>query len=319
MIFLSHNHADKPVVEPVAIRLAEIFGQDRVFYDSWSMRPGDGVIDKMNDGLTAPKFFFYFISARSLQSNMVKLEWQTALYKATKGECRIVPVLVDGMPPPPLLLQNVYINMHAHGVEAAILQIVNLIQGNSTFTPEHIGFSNLTYTVLGDPKVALEIEITASHLMEPNPFFAVRTTNNEEDVAVELCGGQPQVGGFTKGVTDSEGIVSNFIAFAPLGGAITPQSPMRVKLRALKEKPVSFLGLMHRVTSDQYKTIPMRNTLVVLPLRNIIQAAAVASGAMPKEKFWQAISSGDINIEFVRGANSTPSYEFMLTNHGNPH
>lgn len=37
-IFLSHNHADKPIVEPVAVRLAGIFGVDQVFYDSWSSR-----------------------------------------------------------------------------------------------------------------------------------------------------------------------------------------------------------------------------------------------------------------------------------------
>jgi len=51
MIFLSHNHKDKEVVEQIAIRLKDIFGQDHVFYDSWSMQPGDGIIDKMNEAL----------------------------------------------------------------------------------------------------------------------------------------------------------------------------------------------------------------------------------------------------------------------------
>ena len=141
LIFLSHNHADKPVVEPVAIRLRDIFGQDQVFYDSWAIQPGDGIIDKMNEGLTSPKFLFFFVSEKSLQSDMVKLEWQNALYKATKGQCKIIPVRVDGSAMPPVLLQNVYIDMFAHGVEAAIVQIVNVIQGNNTFTPQHLGFS----------------------------------------------------------------------------------------------------------------------------------------------------------------------------------
>lgn len=140
MIFLSHNHADKPVIEPVALRLREIFGQDKVFYDSWSIQPGDGIIDKMNEGLSSPKFVFFFVSEKSLQSNMVKLEWQNALYKATKGECKIIPVRVDGSTMPPVLLQNVYIDMFANGIEAAIVQIVNVIQGNNTFTPQHMGF-----------------------------------------------------------------------------------------------------------------------------------------------------------------------------------
>ncbi|MCD5561543.1 toll/interleukin-1 receptor domain-containing protein [Lactobacillus delbrueckii subsp. lactis] len=52
MIFLSHNKLDKAVVEPIAIRLSNLYGQDNVFYDSWSIQPGDGIIDKMNEGLS---------------------------------------------------------------------------------------------------------------------------------------------------------------------------------------------------------------------------------------------------------------------------
>ncbi|NMB49512.1 MAG: TIR domain-containing protein [Bacteroidales bacterium] len=68
MIFHSHNFKD-----------GDIFGQENVFYDSWSIQPGDGIIDKMNDGLTQCKLFFFFVSNNSLNSEMVKLEWQNAL------------------------------------------------------------------------------------------------------------------------------------------------------------------------------------------------------------------------------------------------
>jgi hypothetical protein len=68
MIFLSHNFKDR-----------DIFGQENVFYDSWSIQPGDGIIDKMNDGLTQCKLFFFFVSNNSLNSEMVKLEWLNAL------------------------------------------------------------------------------------------------------------------------------------------------------------------------------------------------------------------------------------------------
>ena len=50
MIFLSHTHDDKPVVEPVALQLRKIFCEKKVFYDPWSIQPGDGFIEKMNDG-----------------------------------------------------------------------------------------------------------------------------------------------------------------------------------------------------------------------------------------------------------------------------
>jgi len=68
---------DKPLIEPVAIRLGAIFGQNQVFYDSWSIKPGDGIIDQMNKGLEAPEFVFFFVSANSLNSGMVKLDGKT--------------------------------------------------------------------------------------------------------------------------------------------------------------------------------------------------------------------------------------------------
>lgn len=106
VIFISHTNTDKPVVEPAALKLREIFGEESVFYDSWSIQPGEDIIEKMNDGLTDPKFVFFFVSEESLKSKMVSLEWQNALLKATKGQCKIIPVRVDGSPMPALLSQN---------------------------------------------------------------------------------------------------------------------------------------------------------------------------------------------------------------------
>lgn len=145
-IFLSHNYKDKPLVEAVAIKLAGIFGQDDVFYDSWSIRPGDGIIERMNEGLSAPEFVFFFVSANSLSSGMVKLEWQNALYAASKGKTRIVPVRIDNSELPAVLKQTLFIDMHMIGLQAAIAQIVSVTQGNASFTPQHQGFSNLSYT-----------------------------------------------------------------------------------------------------------------------------------------------------------------------------
>lgn len=259
MIFLSHNHADKPVIEPVALRLREIFGQHKVFYDSWSIQPGDGIIDKMNEGLSSPKFVFFFVSEKSLLSNMVKLEWQNALYKATKGECKIIPVRVDGSTMPPVLLQNVYIDMFANGIEAAIVQIVNLIQGNSTFTPQHLGFSNLTYRFSGDASIAIEIVISASHLMEPNPSFLILLNNDEGEIGIDLNGGHPHRGGFNKGLTMQNGEVMNGIAIAPLGGAITPKIPIKITLTPNAGKIVVLRGIFHQASYDEWRAIPYKN------------------------------------------------------------
>lgn len=49
MIFLSHNWKDKDVIEPIAVRLKEVYGEENIFYDSWSIKPGENIIGKMNE------------------------------------------------------------------------------------------------------------------------------------------------------------------------------------------------------------------------------------------------------------------------------
>lgn len=148
--FLSHKHEDKPVVEPIALKLRAIFGEGAVFYDAWSIQPGDGIIERMNAGLEAPEFVFFFVSKRSLGSGLVSVEWQNALYKASKGETRLIPVRIDEVVMPPVLRQNLYVDIYSVGIEAGIVQIVNVVQGNSSFTPQHEGFSNLTWSAVSE-------------------------------------------------------------------------------------------------------------------------------------------------------------------------
>jgi hypothetical protein len=94
---------------------------------------------------------------------MVKLEWQNAVHAATKGKTRLVPVRVDGTAMPPILAQMLYVDMYANGLEAAIAQIVSVAQGNASFTPQHQGFSNLTYTATADANGTIDIVVRASH------------------------------------------------------------------------------------------------------------------------------------------------------------
>lgn len=258
-IFLSHNHADKPVVEPVALRLAEIFGEDAVFYDSWSIRPGDGIIDQMNKGLEAPEFVFFFVTEKSLASPMVKLEWQNALHSATRGKTRMIPVRVDGSAMPALLTQTLYIDMFASGLEAAIAQIVSVTQGSSSFTPQHNGFSNLTYSTVEDAGGSMDLTIKASHLMEPNGSFMIATGNAEGEMSCVMANGHAHFGGFNKNVfTGEDGSTLNGFLFRMMGGAITPAHPLRIKVNKHKEAPLSVIAVFHEAGENQWIPIPYK-------------------------------------------------------------
>jgi TIR domain len=256
-IFLSHNHNDKPLVEPVAIRLAAIFGQDQVFYDSWSITPGDGIIDQMNKGLEAPEFVFFFVSGNSLNSGMVKLEWQNALYAASKGKTRIIPVRVDGTAMPPILRQTLFIDMHTIGLEAAIAQIVSVTQGNASFTPQHQGFSNLTYEVVTGTDGSLEIVVRASHLMEPNPRFMLLVGNTQDEIEW-TAGVGTFMGGFNSDVRLDNGTTHNGVVMSPISGSLTPAFPWRMQLKKRGTKPIVFRDVLHQVSESDWRAIPRK-------------------------------------------------------------
>ena len=110
MIFLSHNCNDKIIVRQIAEILSNAFGTENVFYDEWSIQPGDSIIGKMSEGLEKCKFFFFFISKHSINSKMVSLEWQTALRNINKG-IRFIPVILDNDVEIPLIIYVIlYIN-----------------------------------------------------------------------------------------------------------------------------------------------------------------------------------------------------------------
>ena len=60
MIFISYTGIDETIVEPIAQKIETVFGKENIFFDKWSIQPGDGIIEKMNEGLEKCKFFFFF-------------------------------------------------------------------------------------------------------------------------------------------------------------------------------------------------------------------------------------------------------------------
>lgn len=257
-IFLSHNYKDKAVVEPVAIKLANIFGQDKIFYDSWTITPGDGIIDTMSKGLESPEFVFVFISENSLSSEMVKLEWQNALFSATRGKTKIIPIRLDQSDMPAILKQTLYIDMYTYGIEAATSQIINVIQGNSSFTPQHLGFSNLVFSQKKLPDQAIEIVIKTTHFMEPHPVFGLILDNTENEFIFET-----KENIFSKGFSlngfsfteNSQTITKNAITMSLMRN-LTPKNPVRIKLIPKDSSEIKFYTVVHQKGENEWKEIP---------------------------------------------------------------
>jgi hypothetical protein len=74
----------------------------------------------MNKGLGDCELFLFSVSKNSLQSEMVKLEWQNAVIKATQGKTKIILVKIDDCMMPLILMQSLYINLFVKGLEVAL-------------------------------------------------------------------------------------------------------------------------------------------------------------------------------------------------------
>jgi hypothetical protein len=252
MIFLSHNFKDKPVVEQFAIPLRAAFGQDHVFYDSWSIQPGEGIIDRMNSGLTEASLFFFFVSQSSLASDMVKLEWQNALMKAAKGRLRFIPIRMDASPMPAILTQTVYLDLFSNGLAVTQRQVMDLAKGNNVFEQQFKGFSNVvgTYRTSGQ---TLEVTLKAAHFLEPVCEFLFITKANQDDYQYEVL--NETMFGWGFGVDQDFGDQKvNFIKLSK-HSALVPGFPFRVKLTPNPGRQVTFDGVYHRKSEDSWEQV----------------------------------------------------------------
>ena len=255
MIFISHTHVDKVIVEPIAIKLGEIFGNDKVFYDSWSIQPGDGIIDMMNSGLENCKYFFFFVSKNSLQSKMVSLEWQNALLKSTKGDVKIIPVKLDDCLMPAILLQSLYIDVFGQGLDVAVRQMIDVINGNNTFRPTSQQFHNVRgkVTVVSDSEYI--IEFTATYYLEPISNYAIVVGNNLDDIVIKCLSDGVRTTSRQSGAVFTNEEIHN-ILYEGVSRGTTPSFPYRVKVTSKSNDKIKLVGLMHAKNEDFYEMIP---------------------------------------------------------------
>ncbi len=185
MIFLSHNSKDKAIVEPIALKLRSEFGQNNIFYDSWSIQPGEGIISRMNEGIENCGICFYFVSANSLNSFMVNLEWQNFLMKVSKGKAKLIPVRIDNCGMPAILTQSLYIDLYTIGVEAATNQIVNTAKGNNIFQPKYETTKNLFALLTPSYGLHIDVKLEAKYFPIHNTKFVFLSQASQDEVSYD--------------------------------------------------------------------------------------------------------------------------------------
>lgn len=257
MIFLSHNSEDKPVVEQVALKLKAIYGQDKVFYDSWSIQPGDGIIDKMEEGLTSCRYFFYFVSANSLKSNMVKLEWQNALFNAAQKRIQFIPIRMDNSHMPTLLTQSLYIDLFAQGLEITVRQLVDVIDGNNTYREPVKKFSNMVaYKYQEGDKIIIECH--AEHFLEPISSFIFCTQKDVKSISANVRNESMSMTDEENGISLENGHKTNAIIRSISKGTL-PGFPFTVEFISKNKTPFDIEIVMHEKARGEFHPIPLMN------------------------------------------------------------
>jgi hypothetical protein len=122
-VFLSYNHADKEDARAIAAHL-KLTGAE-VWIDEWEVRAGDSIPGKLNEGLSAFDIFVLVWSESAARSNWVRDELQSAIKRGIDDETiRIIPVLIDRTPLPPLLSHLRYLR-----VDESVAKVVDEILG----------------------------------------------------------------------------------------------------------------------------------------------------------------------------------------------
>lgn len=255
MIFISHTSVDKPIVEPIATRLAKIYGTENVFYDSWSIQPGDGIIDQMNNGMENCKFFFFFVSNNSLQSKMVTLEWQNALLKASKGNVKFIPVKLDACMMPAILLQSLYIDIFGKGFEVGLRQMIDVINGNNTFRPNVQNFENICGRIKKESESKCIVEFQARYYLEPISKYAIVIDNDLDDINIKpISDSIRQIGRLEN--AQFENNECHNILFESISRGTTPQFPYKVEMSTKSGNPLLIVGLMRATNETYYNYVP---------------------------------------------------------------
>ena len=134
--FLSHAHADKPIVDRLYRWLTETAGLP-IWYDSTDLPAGARIATELGNALPQCKAAIILLSKRSIASGWVEDEWNIASNErnlpVNNGEFRIVPIRIEECDVPPFLKATTYIDFTTTTDElAAYAKLLSVFYGNDS-------------------------------------------------------------------------------------------------------------------------------------------------------------------------------------------
>lgn len=113
-VFISYNVEDAAIGRRLGAQL-KLVGAD-VWFDEWEIRAGDSLIGAIDEALPKFDIFVLLWSEHAARSDWVRSELEAALARRIPDrELRVVPVLLDDAPLPPLLTPLKYVRSDSLG------------------------------------------------------------------------------------------------------------------------------------------------------------------------------------------------------------
>ncbi len=100
-VFISHSSKDKGSVRILAERLRK--DSIDALYAEWEIRPGDSIVQRIDQGLSECDVFVVVVSENSVASRWVREELSSAVVRRISGEAKIIPVRLDDTPVPTVI------------------------------------------------------------------------------------------------------------------------------------------------------------------------------------------------------------------------
>ena len=123
--FLCHSSQDKDVVEAFANKL--LSRKASVWYDKWDIKPGESIVQKVNDGLSEMTHLVIFLSKHSVKSHWVQNELSSGLMrKLSDSSVRIIPIMLDEVEIPTIINHIKYADC-VHNRDSGFDELIDIL------------------------------------------------------------------------------------------------------------------------------------------------------------------------------------------------
>ncbi len=145
-VFISYSHNDNEFVANLAAHLVK--HNTRVWVDTWQLRVGDSIIEKIQEALQESSALLVILSKSSVQSNWCKKEINAGLMRELEEKKVIVlPVLLEDCDVPLFLKEKMYADFRSNfdnglsDILEGIAKVTNASQSRIEYPNFHVDWS----------------------------------------------------------------------------------------------------------------------------------------------------------------------------------